>query len=145
MSRPTEAEHVEFRRPPVEQENDGLEGREAALTHVLAEFADVVEGTDRRKAHLLGVVQPVGATVRPVQAEPIADGSAKHFAYRHTEGFCLHVNERVLDRRDRLLDKAARRLTRARIEVAYSSTGRGSWPINTSVSFKMTAVSPLEP
>ena len=63
------------------------------------------------------MVQAVGAAVRPVQAEPIADGSAEHFAYGHTEGFCLHVNERVLDRRDRLLNKAARRLTRARIEV----------------------------
>ena len=50
-------------------------------------------------------------------AEPITDGPAEHFAYGHAEGFCLHVNERILDGRDRLLDKAARRLTRARIEV----------------------------
>jgi hypothetical protein len=63
------------------------------------------------------VVQAVGAAVRPVQAEPIADGPAEHFGYGHAEGFCLHVNERILDGRDRLLDKAARRLTRARIEV----------------------------
>ena len=84
---------------------------------MLAELADVVEGADRREAHFLGVVQAVGAAVRPVQAEPIADGPAEHFAYGHAEGFCLHVNERILDGRDRLLDKAARRLTRARIEV----------------------------
>ena len=47
---------------------------------MLAELADVVEGADRREAHLLGVVQAVGAAVRPVQAEPIADGPAEHFA-----------------------------------------------------------------
>jgi len=75
------------------------------------------------------VVQAVGAAVRPVQAEPIADGPAEHFGYGHAEGFCLHVNERILDGRDRLLDKAAWRLTRARIEVRGDElTGRGSWP-----------------
>jgi hypothetical protein len=55
--------------------------------------------------------------VRPIQAEPIADGPAEHFTDGHAKGFGLHVDERVLDRRDRLLDKAARRLARARIEV----------------------------
>jgi hypothetical protein len=115
--RATEAGHVEFRTPTVEQKDVGLERREAALAHVLAELADVVERADRREAHFLGVVQAVGAAVRPVQAEPIADGPAEHFAYGHAEGFCLHVNERILDGRDRLLDKAAWRLTRARIEV----------------------------
>ena len=75
------------------------------------------------------MVQAVGAAVRPVQAEPIADGPAEHFGYGHAEGFCLHVNERILDGRDRLLDKAAWRLTRARIEVRGDElTGRGSWP-----------------
>ena len=81
--RATEAGHVEFRTPTVEQKDVGLERREAALAHVLAELADVVERADRREAHFLGVVQAVGAAVRPVQAEPIADGPAEHFAYGH--------------------------------------------------------------
>jgi hypothetical protein len=55
--RATEAGHVEFRNPTIEQKDVSLERREAALAHVLAELADVVEGADRREAHLLGVVR----------------------------------------------------------------------------------------
>jgi hypothetical protein len=41
---------------------------------------------------------------------------------------CLHVSERILDGRDRLLDKAARRLARARIEVRGDETRPGEGP-----------------
>jgi hypothetical protein len=70
------------------QDANAIDGkREAALTHVLAQLADVVQSADRRDAHLLGVVQAVGAAVRPVQAEPIADGSAEHFAHGTPRAF----------------------------------------------------------
>ena len=64
--RATEAGHVEFRAPTVEQKDVGLERREAALSHLLAQLADVIEGADRPHTNLLGVVQTVGSAVRPV-------------------------------------------------------------------------------
>jgi hypothetical protein len=71
-------------------------------------------------------------------------GAAEHFAYGHAEGFCLHVNERILDGRDRLLDKAARRLRRAlavrphRQEASRPQRGqskRAKSPVTSLVAF----------
>jgi len=58
--RATEAGHVEFRTPPSNKKMLVL-SREVALAHVLAELADVVEGADRREAHL---ARAEGATRR---------------------------------------------------------------------------------
>src|SRR6185437_6248971 len=45
--RAAEAGHVEVRAPTVEHEYVGLQRREAALTHMLAQLADLVERADR--------------------------------------------------------------------------------------------------
>jgi len=75
--RTNKAGHVELRAGTLKQKNVVLERGEAAITHVLAELADVVEGADRGEAHLFRVVQTVGVAVRPIEAEAIADGPAE--------------------------------------------------------------------
>ena len=96
-------EVFEFRTSAVEQEDGGLERREAALAHVLAELADVVEraGSGGRPV-FLGVVQAVecrsATSCRRSRSRmgPPAVGTG------HAEGFCLHVDEHGLDGRDHL-------------------------------------------
>src|SRR5688572_7116074 len=70
------------------------------------------------------MVQAVGAAVRPVEAELIAHWATEHLAYGHAKRLCLYVDERVLDRRDRLLGEATRRLARFCVEVCSDAFDR---------------------
>src|SRR5262245_16445999 len=70
------------------------------------------------------MVQAVGSAVRPVEAELVTHGATQHLAYGYAKRLCLYVDERVLDRRDRLLDQAARRLTRFCVEVCRDAFDR---------------------
>src|SRR5262249_25314633 len=115
--RADEPRHVQLRALIVEQEDVGLERRKSTLADVLAKLADVVDIAHRRETHLLRVMQPICAAMRPVETEPIAHGAAEHLAYGHAKGLGLYIDERVLDRRDRLLDEATWRLARFRVKV----------------------------
>src|SRR5579862_3782009 len=54
--------------------------------------------------------------MRPVDLQPVADRAAEQFVDRDAQGLRLDVDERVLDRRDRHLVDAARRLPRRGVE-----------------------------
>src|SRR5689334_8440893 len=70
------------------------------------------------------MVQAVGSAVRPVEAELVTHWATQHLAYGHAKRLCLYVDERVLNRRDRLLDEATRCLARFRVEVSSDAFDR---------------------
>src|SRR5262245_57042870 len=74
------------------------------------------------------MVQAVGSAVRPVEAELVTHGATQHLAYGHAKRLCLYVDKRVLDRCDRLLDQATRRLTCFRVEVCSDAFDRSRVP-----------------
>src|SRR5690348_3958747 len=55
--------------------------------------------------------------MRPVDLQPIAEGAAQHLVYRDAERFRLDVDQRVLDRGDRLGVDAAGGLDRCRVKL----------------------------
>ena len=100
----------------VEQEHVGLERGVALGDHFPAGGDDVVERAQRRDLHGLRPGQAIGAAVRPVEADALAHRAAEQRVDRHAQRLRFDVQERVLDRADRLLDHAAARLTADRVE-----------------------------
>ena len=93
-----------------EQEDVRLERRVAAGHDLLAERARCRRASARRDScSSCAPADPVRAAVRPVEADPVADRPAQQLVDRDAEGPRLDVEQRVLDRADRLLDDAARR------------------------------------
>ncbi len=90
----------------------GLERAEAARFHLLGVAGELVVAGDGGHAHLCRVANAVGAAMRPVQRDAVAHRAAEQRIDRDTERLPLDVEQRVLDRRDRLLVEAAARLPR---------------------------------
>ena len=91
-----ETAHAAAARHGAEVEDVGLERREAALAHLLAERLHAVQVRDGGRI----VVRPgdaPSAAVRPVDAHGVAHLAAKQIVARHAEGLGLGVQERVLD------------------------------------------------
>src|SRR5712691_11175073 len=65
---------------------------------------------------MLGVARPIGAAMRPVEEEPVADRPAEQLIDRDAQGLCLDVDERILDGADRLGIEPAGRLPRCGVE-----------------------------
>ena len=89
------------------------------VLHLGAEPHDVVEVADRLDpdpvpSSCVGVARPVGAAMRPVDLQPVADRPAEHLVDRHAERLGLDVDQRVLDRGDR-----------HRVDAAGGLPGRG--------------------
>ncbi len=107
------------RRSLAEEEDIGLQGREAALRGFRSQGHHIVEILQHRAAHGLGIGlhHAVGAAVRPVELEPVAHGAAEKIVDRHAQRLCLEVEQGVLDRGDGLLVEAAMGLARHRIEL----------------------------
>ena len=103
-------------RAAIEAEDVGLERAEALLAHRAGEGAEVVERAHRRLAHRLGMAQAIGAAVRPVEPQPVAHRTVQELGDRHAQRPRLDVDQRVLERRDRLLDQPARRLAGERVQ-----------------------------
>jgi hypothetical protein len=106
--------------PTVEADQVGLEPLEALASDLLAERDDIVQG-----AHGIdpgpfldpvGIAGAIGAAMRPVDLQPVAHRAAEHLIDRHAERLRLDVDKRILDRRDRHLVDAARRLPRRGVE-----------------------------
>jgi hypothetical protein len=112
---------VDIGHVAVEADDVGLEALETFGLHLGAEPDDVVEVADRLDAapfaQLRRMARPVGAAMRPVDLQPIADRAAEHFVHRHAQCLGLDVDQRVLDRRDRHRVDAAGGLPRGGVEI----------------------------
>ena len=93
-----------------EDQRIGLERRVALLGDLLPQLHDVVERPHGRNLHLLVGPHAIRPAVRPVHADAVAHGAAQHLVHGNAEGAGLHVEHRVLDGGDGLLDEAARSL-----------------------------------
>ena len=102
--------------PLVEQENVGLERAVALPDHFLAQRDDVVEGAQGRELHGLRPGQPIGPAMRPVEPDALAHRAAQQLVDRDAERLGLDVEQRVLDRADRLLHHPAAGLAADRVE-----------------------------
>ncbi len=85
--------------------------------HLLGVAREVVVAVQWRHAHQLRAAHTVGAEMRPVDRDAIADRPAEQRRDRHAVGLAGHVQQRVLDRRDRLLVDAAARLPGDDVQV----------------------------
>ena len=112
-----EAGHVQSRRRIVEQEDVGLQPGEAAGADFAPQLHQPVRVRKGRDAHRLGAVQAVGPAMGPVKAHALPRRPAEQRVNRHAQVLRLHVQKGVLERRDRLLQHAARRLAGARVEM----------------------------
>ena len=111
-----EARLMHVRRAAIEAEDVGLQRAEPLLAHRAGERPEVVERADRRLAHRVGMAHAIGAAVRPVEPQPLAHRAVQKLGDRHAQRSRLDVDQRVLDRRDRLLDQPARRLAGERVQ-----------------------------
>src|SRR3954452_2630422 len=66
----------------------------------------------------------IGAAMRPIDLQSVADRSAEELVDRDAQGLCLYIDKRVLDRRDRHLVEAARRLPRHRVQQGRNRLDR---------------------
>ena len=64
-----------------------------------------------RRREVLVVVDPEAAAVRPVDGQLGADGAAEEGAGGHAQRLAHHVQQGVLDGRDRLRDRATKLVT----------------------------------
>ena len=78
---------------------------------------EVVVAVQRRHAHQRGAAHAVGPEMRPVDRNAIADRPAEQGTDRYAIGLAGHVEQCVLDRRDRLLIDAAARLAGEHVQV----------------------------
>ena len=92
--------------PGVEADQIGLEPLEALFADLAAERDDVVRGAHRLDPgpflDPVGVARAVGAAMRPVDLQPVAERAAEQLVDRHAQRLGLDVDQRVLDRGDRL-------------------------------------------
>ena len=110
--RAAEAWHVGGGLAVLDRDDVGLQRAEARPLHLLGMARQVVVAVQRRHAHQRRAAHAVGAEMRPVDRDAVADRSAEQRIDRHAIGLAGHVEQRVLDRGDRLLVDAAARLAR---------------------------------
>ena len=72
----------------------------------------------------VGVPGAVGAAMRPVQQQPVADRAAEHLVDRHAQCLGLDIDQRILDRGDRHRVDAAGGLPRRGIEIGRVALDR---------------------
>ena len=89
-----------------------LQAVKPRLRHFFADLGHVVVGADRRRADDVGIAHAVGAAMRPVDGNAVAQLAAEQLVHRHAQRLALDVEQRVLDGRDRLAHHAAARLRR---------------------------------
>ena len=115
--RRAEAGHPAVRPAALVAEQVGLERREALLAGIGAGPADAVEVGDRRCV-VVGMVDAPARAVRPVDRHRVAMAAAEEVVHRDAERLRLRVEQRVLDRAERLAAQAVRRRPRGRRERA---------------------------
>ena len=91
----------------------GLAGGEALGLHLLADPGEILVGPHRRRAADVGIAHAVGAAMRPVDRNAVAQLAAEQLIDRHAQRLALDVEQRVLDGGDGLADDAAARLGRS--------------------------------
>ena len=112
---------------------------------------DVVERAHRldpgQFADAVGMARPVGAAMRPVDLQPVADRPAEHLVDRNAQRLGLDVDQRVLDRGDRLRVDAAGRLPCRGVEIGACGARPAAGPARSAArrAFRMTRSSPCAP
>src|SRR3954453_12704108 len=90
----------------VVREDVGLERGELLLAHLASDCLDAVEVLDRRLVPG-GVIDPPRCAMRPIDPDTVADLATEQFVAGHTETFRLGIEQRILDRAERLRHHAA--------------------------------------
>ena len=99
-------------RVEIEPKNIGLERLETALLHMPAEGDQVIQRAHGCDAQHFGIADAIAAAMRPVERQLLAHRAAEQRIDGHAQSLCLHIQKRILDRRNGLLVDAAGRLAR---------------------------------